>query len=224
MLVHWALSLSTINPFLLLIPFSRLFFFDTQNSLNLFRAVFSHLLKWFFFLSPYCVYFCYNRLPFFIIITILFTYKCIIYDFIFQNHFFSSCLQSNGIQTDEWLMKTLKWNHLIATSFSLLLCFTIHFIFKSIKIKTINRFTIENHKNRSISMNCVSEYSLFRADKEVITDDELTNTARLHAYGWGFGSAHARIGFRLTLMVFFFYRRHLRKTTGANLMCVMMRG
>lgn len=63
MLVHWALS--TINPFLLLIPFSRLFFFDTQNSLNLFRVVFSHLLKWFFFLSPYCVYFCYNRLPFF---------------------------------------------------------------------------------------------------------------------------------------------------------------
>lgn len=223
MLVHWALS-----P--LLIHFCFLFHsLDSSFSIHKILLIYSasfFLISWNDFFSWARIVYIFVTIGylFFIIITILFTYKCIIYDLIFQNHFFPSCLQSNGIQTDEWLMKTLKWNHLIATSFSLLLCFTIHFIFKSIKIKTINRFTIEYHKNRSISMNCLSEYSLFRADKEVITDDELTNTARLHAYGWGFGSAHAHIGFRLTLMVFFFYRRHLRKTTGANLMCVMMRG
>lgn len=57
------------------------------------------------------------------------------------------------------------------------MCFFFSHSQHLLQSKTINRFTIQNHKNRSISQNdrCGADSSsLFRADKELITDDELT--------------------------------------------------
>lgn len=125
------LGSATINPFLLLIPFARLFFFFLIHQILLiYSAPFLSLSgeMIFFWVCIVC-----DRLPFFpIIITIFFTHKCIIYDFYLSNHFFRHVSQSNGIQTDEWLMKTPNWNQLIATSFSLhiflsILRHSIHF-------------------------------------------------------------------------------------------------